>query len=112
MNFGNLVRRKMREMKLRQGSSIEGTVWALTYDDFEHRIKASFQNTGENFSLHVKLEDATADIKDGYMTWTNEELLECFNPVVDRIIELIASQVETIQKRRMPLEVFHAFSHF
>lgn len=48
-----------------------------------------------------------ADIEKGCIMLTNDEILKCFEPVVNRILELIRKQVEAVQGRNGMLKVSH-----
>jgi hypothetical protein len=89
-NFSNILRAKIRKMKLPDGSKTAGKVYAKCIMDFENRIKADFPDAG---------------IEEGYMTFTNEEILQCFEPVVNRILELVRNQIIAIQAQNRSLQV-------
>jgi len=48
--------------------------------DFENRIKADFRNNNQKWAVDVGIEAEfpEAGIEEGYMTFTNEEILQCF----------------------------------
>ncbi|TQB68523.1 hypothetical protein MPDQ_003350 [Monascus purpureus] len=89
-NFSNILRAKIRKMKLPDGSKTAGRVYAKCIMDFENRIKADFRNNGQKWAVDLGIESdfPEANIEEGYMTFTNEEILQCFEPVVNRILEL------------------------
>jgi hypothetical protein len=43
------------------------------------------------------------------MTFTNEEILQCFEPVVNRILELVRNQIIAIQAQNRSLQVSKSF---
>lgn len=98
-NFSNILRTKIRKMKLPDGSKMAGRVYAKCIMDFENRIKADFRNNGQKWAVDVGIEAEFPDagIEEGYMTFTNEEILQCFEPVVNRILELVRNQIIAIQ---------------
>jgi len=106
-NFSNILRAKIRKMKLPDGSRTAGKVYAKCIMDFENRIKADFRNNGQKWAVDVGIEAdfAEAGIEDGYMTFTNEEILQCFEPVVNRILELVRNQIIAIQAQNKSLQV-------
>jgi hypothetical protein len=71
-------------MKLPDSSKTAGRVYAKCIMDFENRIKADFRNNGQKWAVDVGIEAEfpEAGIEEGYMTFTNEEILQCFEPVV------------------------------
>ena len=75
--------------------------------DFENRIKAQFRNDGSQWAVDVGIEAAfpEAGIEDGYMAFSNEEILQCFEPVVKRILELVRQQITAIQAVNRQLQV-------
>lgn len=46
-----------------------------------------------------------ADIEDGYMMFSEEEIYSCFDPVVDRTLELIGEQVAAVRAQHKDLQV-------
>ena len=106
-NFSNILRAKIRKMKLPEGSKTAGKVYAKCIMDFENRIKADFRNNGQKWAVDVGIEAEfpEAGIVEGYMTFTNEEILQCFEPVVNRILELVRNQIIAIQAQNRTLQV-------
>ena len=106
-NFSNILRAKIRKMKLPDGSRTAGRVYAKCIMDFENRIKADFRNNGQKWAVDVGIEAEypEAGIEEGYMTFTNEEILQCFEPVVNRILELVRNQIIAIQAQNRALQV-------
>jgi len=111
-NFSNILRAKIKKMNLPEGSKAVGRVYARCIMDFENRIKAQFRADGQQWAVDVGIEAAfpAAGIEDGYMTFTNEEILQCFDPVVKRILELVRQQINAIQAANRQLQVCHAYS--
>lgn len=105
-NFSNILRAKIRKMKLPDGSKTAGRVYAKCIMDFENRIKADFRNNGQKWAVDVGIEAEfpEAAIEEGYMTFTNEEILQCFEPVVNRILELVRNQIIAIQAQNRMLQ--------
>ncbi|THZ56528.1 actin-like ATPase domain-containing protein [Aureobasidium pullulans] len=105
-NFSNILRAKIRKMKLPDGSKTAGRVYAKCIMDFENRIKADFRNNGQKWAVDVGIEAEfpEAGIEEGYMTFTNEEILQCFEPVVNRILELVRNQIIAIQAQNRALQ--------
>jgi hypothetical protein len=110
-NFSNILRAKIRKMKLPDGSRTAGKVYAKCIMDFENRIKADFRNNGQKWAVDVGIEADFPDagIEEGYMTFTNEEILQCFEPVVNRILELVRNQIIAIQAQNRLLQVRISF---
>ncbi|RKF55635.1 Heat shock 70 kDa protein 12A [Golovinomyces cichoracearum] len=105
-NFSNILRTKIRKMKLPDGSKTAGRVYAKCIMDFENRIKADFRNNNQKWAVDVGIEAEfpEAGIEEGYMTFTNEEILQCFEPVVNRILELVRNQIVAIQAQNRILQ--------
>ncbi|KAI1002857.1 hypothetical protein K3495_g5344 [Podosphaera aphanis] len=105
-NFSNILRTKIRKMKLPDGSKTAGRVYAKCIMDFENRIKADFRNNNQKWAVDVGIEAEfpEAGIEEGYMTFTNEEILQCFEPVVNRILELVRNQIIAIQAQNRVLQ--------
>jgi actin-like ATPase involved in cell morphogenesis len=109
-NFSNILRARIRKMNLPSASRTAGKVYARCISEFENRIKADFQNDGQKWAIDVGIEDDFPEvgIEDGYMIFTNEEILQCFKPVVNRILELVRHQIAAIQAQNRPLQVMSA----
>jgi hypothetical protein len=101
-NFSNLLRAKIRKMKLHNGVRPVSRVYAKCIIYFENFIKAGFRNNGQKWAVDVGFEPG---IEDGYMIFTNEEILQCFEPVVNRILELVRNQIVAIQAQNRNLQV-------
>lgn len=94
-------------MNLPDGSKTAGRVYAKGIVDFDSRIKSDFRNNGQKWAVDVGIEAEfpEADIEEGYMVFNNEEILICFEPVVDRILELIRNQIFAVQRQNKQLQV-------
>jgi molecular chaperone DnaK (HSP70) len=103
-NFAKILRAKIKKIGLRPGR-----IFAKCTIDFENRIKVEFRNNGQKWHIDVGVEAdfPEADIQDGYMTFTNEDILQCFTPVVNRISELVRNQISAIQTEGRQLQVLH-----
>jgi hypothetical protein len=110
-NFSNMLRAKLRKMRLPEGSKTVGRVYAKAIMDFENRIKGDFRNNGQKWAVDVGIESEwpEAGIADGYMTFTNEAILQCFEPVINRVLELVQNQVIAVQAQNRILQVHRAF---
>ena len=89
-------------MKLHNGVRPVSRVYAKCIIYFENFIKAGFRNNGQKWAVDVGFEPG---IEDGYMIFTNEEILQCFEPVVNRILELVRNQIIAIQAQNRDLQV-------
>ena len=102
-----MTRMKIRKMKLPDGSKTVHRVYAKCILDFDNRIKYDFRNNGQSWAvdLGVEAEFPEADIEKGYMTFTNDEIFQCFETVVNRILELMRDQVIAVQAQNCTLKV-------
>ncbi|KAH7009814.1 hypothetical protein EDB80DRAFT_414451 [Ilyonectria destructans] len=100
-NFSDLLRKKLRKMRLPEGSKTVGRVYAKAIMDFDKRIKDDFRNNGQKWAVDVGIESVwpEADIDEGYMVFTNDEIQKCFEPVIGRILELMKNQVLAVQSQ-------------
>ena len=75
--------------------------------DFENRIKNDFRNNGKKWAIDIgtEAEFPEADIEEGYMDWTNKEILQCFEPVINSILELTQNQITAVQAMGGQLKV-------
>lgn len=100
-NFSKFLRAKIRKMKLSDGFRPVSSVYAKCFIYFENFIKAGFRNNGQKWAVDVGFEPG---IEDGYVIFTNEDILQCFEPVVNRILELVRNQVDAIQAQNRNLQ--------
>lgn len=100
-NFGDLVRRKLKKTRLPEGSKTVSRVYAKAMVDFDTRIKDEFRNNGQKWAVDIGIESEwpEADIDEGFMVFTNDEIQNCFEPVIERIMELVKSQVFAVQSQ-------------
>jgi hypothetical protein len=106
-NFSNILLAKIQEMKLPDTSHTADKVYADCMMDFENRIKSDFRNNGQRWAVDVGIEAEfpKADLEEGYMLFTNEEILQCFDPVVTKILEMMDNQVAAIEAQDRKLQV-------
>ena len=97
-NFSNILRARIRKMRLPDGSKTAGKVYARCILDFAERIRYIFNNDGRSWNVDVGIEAEFPDagLEGGYMTFKNADILACLEPPVDRIIELIQEQLVAI----------------
>ena len=105
--FRNILGARIRKMNLPDGSRTAGKVYRRCIMDFDNRIKAGFGNYGHEWIVDVGLESQfpEAGIENGYMTFTNNEILQCFEPVVNRVLDLVRNQIIVISLLDLPLQV-------
>lgn len=98
-------------MGLPEGSKTAGRVYAKCIMDFEHRIKGDFRNTGQKWAVDVGIEAEfpEAGIEEGYMTFLNEEILGCFTPVVNRIVEMAKEHMRQVIDKGGRIKVLCSF---
>jgi hypothetical protein len=84
-----------------------GRIYAKAIWEFDNRIKNDFRNNGQKWAVDVGIEAEIpeADIEEGYMVWTNKEILQCFEPVINRILELTQNQIIAVQAIGRELKV-------
>lgn len=109
-NFSNLLRAKIRKMKI----PVPSKAYARCIIDFEKRIKSNFKNDGQKWAVDVGMwavdvgveaKFSEAGIEEGCMIFTNDEILQCFDPVVNRIVELVQNQITAVQAQKRSLQV-------
>ncbi|KAG4256108.1 hypothetical protein FPRO03_05056 [Fusarium proliferatum] len=104
--FAEMVRTKIKHMRLPDGSRTARRVYGKCIDDFEDRILPDFRNNGQEWDVDVAIETEFPDagIKNGFMTYTNDEILSCFQPVIDRIMAMMAYAIGDVFKTGNVLE--------
>lgn len=106
-NFSNILKAKIKKTALPEESTTASRAYAKCIMDFEYRIKGDFRNNGQKWAVDVGIEAdfPTADIEEGYMVFSNEEILLCFEPVVNRILEMIRNQIIAVHAQNKQLQV-------
>ncbi|KAF5609786.1 uncharacterized protein FSUBG_3783 [Fusarium subglutinans] len=105
-NFADIARTRVRRMRLPDGSRIANKVYTKCVSEFEQRIMSEFRNNGQEWDIDVAIETEflEAGIKGGYMTYTNGEILSCFQPVLDDIIAMMAYTIGEVLKSSNSIE--------
>lgn len=105
-NFSGLLRRRIDLMKLPPGTKTGPKIYAKCLSEFENRIKADFRNNGQVWAIDIGVETdyPEAGVEEGYMSFTDAEILECYRPVVHRILELVKNQITAIQTQNRHLQ--------
>ncbi|PQE24450.1 Heat shock 70 kDa 12A protein [Rutstroemia sp. NJR-2017a BBW] len=81
-----------------------GTVDLIAYEVEEEQPFTVSECTAGSVDVGIEAEFPEAGIEEGYMTFTNEEILQCFEPVVNRILELVRNQIIAIQAQNRTLQ--------
>jgi hypothetical protein len=97
-------------MKLPEESELAAKVYAKNMKDFEYFIKVKFRKNGQKWVTDVgfeeeELEYPGANIEEGYMSWTNDEIFGCFDPVCNRVVELINNQITSVMSLSYSIQV-------
>jgi hypothetical protein len=89
-------------LKFAEDSKTAGRIYAKAIMDFDSRIKHAFSNDGSTWAVEVGVfadyPDAGIDGGSGSMAVTNEDMLACYEPPVNRVIELISDQLTSAAK--------------
>lgn len=75
--------------------------------DFEYRIRHDFRNSQPKWAVDVDVEVEFPDLglEEGYMIFTNAEILQCFDPVVNAVLDLVKVQIAKIRALNGNLQV-------
>ncbi|KAF5576951.1 hypothetical protein FPANT_10684 [Fusarium pseudoanthophilum] len=92
-NFAEILRTRVRRMRLPPGSRVANKVYTKCVSDFEERIMPDFRNSGQEWDIDIAIEAILpeAGIKGGFMTYKNDEILSCFQPVMEGIAAMMAN---------------------
>ena len=98
-NFRDMLWQRLELLELPEGSRLTAGVYRRAIADFEKRIRTEFRNNGQKWAVELwfETEFPAAGIEDGYLTLTNEDILLCFQPIVEEILELLWSQISAIK---------------
>lgn len=90
-----------------EGSKTLGRMYAKSIIEFDKRIKRDFRNNGQRWAVDIGIETEWPEhgIEEGFMVYDNDEVLESFNPVVDRVIDLIKNQIVAVDATNRVLQV-------
>ncbi|KAI5308717.1 hypothetical protein KEM55_005039 [Ascosphaera atra] len=105
-NFKKTVDRKLSKWGQPKGSRSRQRVTEKCLEDFDKRIKADFRNNNSVWAVDVGIETdcPEAGITDGNMEFSNEEILQCFEDIVHKIIKLVRNQIEGVQLQNKNLQ--------
>ncbi|KAF5601338.1 hypothetical protein FPCIR_2317 [Fusarium pseudocircinatum] len=104
--FAEILRTRVCRMRLPHDSRIANKVYTKCVSDFEGRIISEFRNNGQEWDIDVAIETEflEAGIRGGYMTYTNGEILSCFQPVIDDITAMMTSVIGDVLKSNNAIE--------
>jgi len=114
--FHDIVRHKIKKMKLRNNPP---RVYAKCRDFFRTEVIPQFGNPNYpppafpdlyragDFccDVGIEVEFLEADIEEGYMWFTKEEMLSCFDPSVNQILGMIEEQISVTKLQKKVLKV-------
>jgi hypothetical protein len=102
-------------MNIPDGSKVARKIYSKNMTFFENFVKASFRAADQKWAIDVDVDEEYPEIVEGYMVWTGDELLLCFEPAVDQVIELIKDQIVSVTSLNYTIQVectFHVFMCF
>lgn len=111
--FLSIVESKLKKAGLKLRGS---RMYAKSRYQFDRYIKHEFgkpdiqplPGTPRGFwalNLGLELEDLEADLEEGYMMFSKEEIRSCFDQVIDRAVELIENQITAVGAQNKKLQV-------
>ncbi|CAJ0551398.1 Ff.00g113280.m01.CDS01 [Fusarium sp. VM40] len=105
-NFYKLLCDKVRFMKLRGNYRLTAKAYARCILDFTKRIMMTFCNDGFRWAVDVGIakDFCVAGFEEGFMVFTNDEILSCFRPVTDIIVEMICEEIREVSKTGRAIE--------
>ncbi|KAH7242647.1 hypothetical protein BKA59DRAFT_481149 [Fusarium tricinctum] len=105
-NFYKLLCDKVRFTELRGSSRLTAKAYARCILDFTKRIMATFLNDGFRWAVDVgTVKDYyKASFEEGFVVFTNDEILSCFQPVTDIIVEMICNEIREVSKTGRTIE--------
>ncbi|KAI5302178.1 hypothetical protein KEM56_000946, partial [Ascosphaera pollenicola] len=104
--FMACVREKLKKAGLdKQDQAKAAKIAAKCVSYFDSTIKGNFLDSGRSFACDVGVETdyPAADIEEGYMNFSNDEILACFEPIVQQILDLVKNQIEMVQAQQKSL---------
>ncbi|KAF5674405.1 hypothetical protein FCIRC_7796 [Fusarium circinatum] len=105
-NFAEIARTRVRRMQIPASPRLSNKVYTKCISDFDERIMPEFRNNGQEWDIDVAIETEfpEAGIKGGYMTYTNDEILSCFQPVMDGMTAMMAYTIREVLKSSNSIE--------
>ena len=101
--FRLLLSSKLAKMKLGKGIAIADQIQLKCLAEFENRIRIDFKNTGKRWAVELDLDEVIEDVPDagfeeGWIVFSNDEILRCFELAVmrDRTRHLSAGEVKNM----------------
>lgn len=95
LKFEEILKNRIKAMRLPESSNTPVRVFEKCVRDFDSRIVADFRSNGQNWAVDVGLEVdfPEAGIEEGYMIFSNDDILSCFEPVVNSLLVQIRDQM-------------------
>lgn len=104
--FTTLVQDKITSMRIHEQSAER--VFSKCMLHFENEINENFSNCGRSWRVNLSTEGkffrAGVIDQDGFMTFTNAEILQCFDPLCERTMDLARAQITSIEHQGLKLE--------
>lgn len=114
-NFKNAVGAKIKRANLEKTDpAAAASIYRKCMTDFVNRLKAEITYGHDTWEVEVGTEydHPEADITDGYMTFHYKEINSCFEPVLNRILQLIEEQISIIGSRNPRLKYIFVIGDF
>ncbi|KAK9474219.1 uncharacterized protein V1510DRAFT_306418 [Dipodascopsis tothii] len=122
MSFWTILKTKMNNIPFPADSEIAARtrhkIQRRCQQEFASVIKPKFKNRGEGEDIFIDVglgEDVSypeADIEDGYMKFTNAEILSAFTNVVTTIVQLVRDQIAAVEAQNKPLRSIYVVGGF
>jgi hypothetical protein len=109
--FDKMFHSRIRRLGLPEGGDLTIRMYTVAKAEFNNRIMRDFKNNGQQFAVAVfpgdELDSPEAGIEEGHMKFSNDDILQCFESTVSRILELIREQIRTVRAQDRGLKVNH-----
>lgn len=114
--FMSIVDSKINKMGLSDHNKAKTRVRAKCRSQFEKYVKLEFGRPDFHAppdiprgcwaaDVGLEIEIPEADLEEGYMMFSDEEIHSCFDPVIERTMELIGDQVTAVRAQNKELQV-------
>ncbi|KFY98437.1 hypothetical protein V498_01465 [Pseudogymnoascus sp. VKM F-4517 (FW-2822)] len=113
--FMSIVESKIKKMGLSDYNRAKTRVRAKCRSQFEKYVKLEFGRPDFHAppdiprgcwaaDVGLEIEIPEADLEEGYLMFSDEEICSCFDPVIERTMELIGDQVTAVRAQNKELQ--------
>jgi len=102
-NFDTIIKAECNKFKSpnRWKSKLVQRVYKRSIEDFELRIQKQFSNDGRKWGVEIGVDAYFSEplVDEGCLILEDEQILACFTPVLEKLMEMVESQRAEIKRK-------------